>query len=342
MTNQILTPTALDNKLVVNLLDRLIVLFLLLLLLLQITSCGGGSGSGGTNNIGESGGNSPHTFDTSGLTNKTISVSTSSDPYGVDFKIERDRVGDELWRRNLLGHDMGIRVDRDGSFIPELPDDSYQRVGLGQYGFSDTYQEYSTSNRYFIIYDIYSYLNLSENSEESEVLVDAFIYGDSSNSWDTMRWEINAFGTGLQSLPTGNQIYDGITISLPKTNHDGRKDHGGLSYRRFFMSVDFSSGVANINPKTQPTLGINQVDLVGNFTVNLRDGTFGVGNNDSLMLKIGTDSGVEYSTASLYGTFHGPEGEGVTGVFHETDNKPIFIGTILGAKEGLINSFPNR
>ena len=87
---------------------------------------------------------------------------------------------------------------------------------------------------------------------------------------------------------------------------------------------------APINNDTTDVLGVNEFDLEGNFTVNLTNGMFKAETSDTLKIK--RNSGGDLAS-KLYGTFHGPAGEGETGVFHDAVDTPTIIGGMIGTKQ---------
>ena len=156
-----------------------------------------------------------------------------------------------------------------------------------------------------------------------------------------MDWRLGAYGPGLVAIPTGTQTYTGATLSVQRTDYDGRRTDPsdpsqaglGVSNRPFTMSVDFGNGSGTIaNVESAPELVSNQYDLVGTFTVDLTNGTFSVSDSNTMNIKRASDAGDDLP-AEFYGTFHGPAAEGVTGVFHDAVNNPVIIGGILGSKQ---------
>ena len=158
--------------------------------------------------------------------------------------------------------------------------------------------------------------------------------GFGSSGWSDADWSVASYGPPLSALPTGDQTYKGGTLALPqRQDYDGRKGEGEVFYRPFTMSVNFGTGTGNIGADTTTALTTDQIDLIGAFTVDLATGTFSVETGDTINIEKGTSSGKDTLPANLYGTFHGPTGEGVTGVFYHAIDDPTVIGGILGSKQ---------
>ena len=91
----------------------------------------------------------------------------------------------------------------------------------------------------------------------------------------------------------------------------------------FDMSVNFNLNKGSIGAHRQHTDLMNE--LSGNFAINPADGTF-----------IGTDLDFnERTKAALYGSFHGANAEGVSGVFHGISDTNM-VGAIIGGQTRLL------
>ncbi len=185
---------------------------------------------------------------------------------------------------------------------------------------------------------------------------------NSSNSF-TSDWNIRVNGPNLLNLPSGNQTYTGYTITWDRSEN-GAPRFPKIPIRRFDMSVNFTNGTGNIsqdeyNDELHVLFGnqigsdrrfpvdpipvsdstpfdpvnftdnyLHQYYLTGDFSVDMVTGTF---TGNSLDLKNASDT-TDNSKATLYGTFHGAEAFGVSGVFHENDDSPNKFGALAGWK----------
>ena len=280
-------------------------------------------------------------FNPSTLSNETLKFTDSStDDGGVIFVITRDVSSNETRRL------YGIVRNRSFTFSPNIKDDDPQSDPFhfnatpeldssidGTNGIFRDYVEFSTGGAYSTDYRFYNNLGVTGATGIDDQLFVEF-RGFSGAGFDTSNWALGVYGPELSALPTGAQTYKGGTLSIPiRLEYDGRKDQSGVFYRPFTMSVNFGTGDGRIDKDTESTLLLNQVDLIGGFTVNLATGTFSLESGDTANIVKGTSSGTETLPANLYGTFHGPAGEGVTGIFHEAIDAPTVIGGILGKKQ---------
>ena len=256
------------------------------------------------------------------------------------FVITKDDSSDETRRL------YGIVRNRDFIFTPSIKDDDPQvdpfhfnvtpeldtNIDSSNGIFRD-YAVFNTGGAYITNYRFYNNLGISSTTGVDDQLFVEFS-GFSGSGFDDSNWVLGAYGPALSALPTGDQTYKGGTLSIPKRlEYDGRKDQGGVFYRPFTMNVNFGTGDGSITSDSTSTLLLNQVDLIGDFTIDLTTGTYSVETGDTINIEKGTSSGKETLPANLYGTFHGPAGEGVTGIFHEAVDAPTVIGGILGKRQ---------
>ena len=132
-----------------------------------------------------------------------------------------------------------------------------------------------------------------------------------------VNWIVSAGGPNLVSLPTGTHDYVGHTLIWARS----KRVHWltGIPNSRFEMSANFENGYGTIA----------STHLTGDLSINLQDGTFTHG--DTMNLKENANSTMK--PAELYGTFHGSDAFGVSGVFHEVGDSPDIFGAIIGSKK---------
>ena len=221
------------------------------------------------------------TIDSSMLTNTaTKFTDASTDGGGVIFEITRDGSSNETRRL------YAVQLDRTNSFIVSDKDDPNDTFGIedrsreldtdiGNGIFRD-YTNFSTGGHYSSDYRFYRELGITGVSGNGNRVFVEF-KGYSGNAFAELSWITSAYGPALSALPTGSQTYKGATLAVPeRSNYDGRDGQQGVSNRPFTMSVNFGTGVGEINPDTTTALTTDQIDLIGAFTVDLATGTFSV------------------------------------------------------------------
>ena len=135
-------------------------------------------------------------------------------------------------------------------------------------------------------------------------------------------------------LPSGSFEYEGLTIASDRIN--------GTWYgeQPFQMTVNFATGTGTIgkilnstgtfSPPNSTEYNNGEIILYGKLRINMTDGTFSGTNLSFKSVEEirDVDSGLitpvirydsddnNFATVSLYGSFHGAGGEGVSGVFH--------------------------
>ena len=247
------------------------------------------------------------TFDPSTLSNETLKFTDSStDGGGVIFVITRDGSSNETRRL------FGIVRNRSFTFSPNIKDDDPQSDPFhfnatpeldssidSTNGIFRDYVEFSTGGAYSTDYRFYNNLGVTGATGIDDQLFVEF-RGFSGAGFDSSNWALGVYGPELSALPTGAQTYKGGTLSIPKRlEYDGRKAEGGIFYRPFTMSVNFGTGVGSINKDTESTLLLNQVDLIGGFTVDLTTGTYSVETGDMMNIVKGGSSGTETLPANF-------------------------------------------
>ena len=122
-----------------------------------------------------------------------------------------------------------------------------------------------------------------------------------------------ARGTTFSSIPRGVYTYDGASAVI-KRGVGNTLNVGDLE-----MTVNFEVGTGQVRAQNPISL------LTGNFTVNTARGTYSGRELDL------TAEGSEVK-ASIYGNFHGVSATGVSGVYHDNAETPIYYGAIAGAR----------
>ena len=124
------------------------------------------------------------------------------------------------------------------------------------------------------------------------------------------------------------------------------------------MIVNFTNGTGAINKKPNSSgtfltpgrtiYNEGEIILNGELTIDMSDGTF-TGTNLSFRSvesingtqTVHYDSSINnYVSVSLYGSFHGQTGDGVSGVFHNNADSPTLIGAIIGRNAGTFSYMP--
>ena len=120
-------------------------------------------------------------------------------------------------------------------------------------------------------------------------------------------------GSTAKSIPRGVYTYDGASAVIK------RGVGNSINVGDFSMTVNFEAGTGNIRAQNPISL------LTGNFAVNTARGRFS-GTELDLTAE---DTGVK---ASIYGNFHGVSATGVSGVYHDNADTPVYYGAIAGAR----------
>ena len=165
-------------------------------------------------------------------------------------------------------------------------------------------------------------------------------------------WSMQVQGPDLVGLPAGTQTYEGYTMvwnrDIPDSNEFS--EYPQVPIRPFGMVVDFENLTGSIkqndvilytdnigqhyfsyiDASPQNTIrNLNQYYLEGNFTIDTATGTF----TGTTLDLINPENKIDFKKATLYGTFHGSDAAGVSGVFHENGNSPKLIGALVGRKK---------
>ncbi len=120
-------------------------------------------------------------------------------------------------------------------------------------------------------------------------------------------------GDLIRSIPRGVYTYDGVSVVIKRGA--GNTPNAG----EFNMTANFEVGTGQVRAQNPISR------LTGNFIVNTSNGTY---SGTELDL---TAEGAEVK-ASIYGNFHGLEATGVSGVYHDNADTPIYYGAIAGAR----------
>ena len=147
--------------------------------------------------------------------------------------------------------------------------------------------------------------------------------------------DIVVSGSAVNQIPVGEFTYVGTAIEgtlggtyLNEENEPVTQFYwGGI----FEMNVDFSAGrgsieMTNGNPSNSNE---NWSNLSGNFNINMADATLH-GNNLTYVREnfiLGDYDG----EATVYGSFHGEEAVGVSGIFYGNSDRK-FAGGLIGAR----------
>ena len=120
-------------------------------------------------------------------------------------------------------------------------------------------------------------------------------------------------GDTIRSIPQGVYTYDGASAVIK------RGVGNTLNVGDFSMTVNFEAGTGQVRAQNPIST------LTGNFTINGSNGTY---SGTELDL---TAEGTEVN-ASIYGNFHGVGATGVSGVYHDNADTPVYYGAIVGAR----------
>ena len=151
---------------------------------------------------------------------------------------------------------------------------------------------------------------------------------------DSDQFNVMTVGSRVNSYPSGETTYEGT--NLLTVRNGGNEIYEGY----FLFSIDFSNSKGNLITiqgkeddyfaNTQfPNTNVNFSELTGEFQLNLRNGTFA---SDMMTLKIYEPTGdiSDSHAASIYGTLHGKNSSGITGIYHDNTEIPEYIGAIIG------------
>lgn len=123
-----------------------------------------------------------------------------------------------------------------------------------------------------------------------------------------------AGGAKVSNIPIGSYVYQGTNV----VTRSGVEPETGT----FRMGVNFTTGTADIDGSTTGTTGTT---IIGDMTVNNKTGTFA---GDNLLLMDGLDS----TSATIQGNFHGNGATAVSGVYHDNSPEPVIAGAIAGSR----------
>ena len=120
-------------------------------------------------------------------------------------------------------------------------------------------------------------------------------------------------GDAIKSIPRGVYTYDGGSVVI-KRGAGNTPNVGDFS-----MTANFEAGTGQITAENPIST------LTGNFAINRSNGTY---SGTELDL---TAESIEVK-ASIYGNFHGVGAAGVSGVYHDNVDTPVYYGAIVGAR----------
>ena len=347
---------------------------LVFLLSLLLISCGGGNGGGAPAPITDrdltmldpdSRGQTIEKFTdpTSGriyrYSNSENSATTSGLRPGIHHAIVLNRI-EPFPSEIIWGHSF-----EHNSMVFATPDTQTRNENLvnfrrGQYEIDESGN----------LYRVYTY-NVKEASESENTGTSAqFIAteADSTNWSGVNNYVAQVSGANIGTLPSGSFEYEGLTIASDRIN--GR----WFGEQPFQMTVNFATGTGTIGRKLNSTgtfsppngteYNNGEIILNGELRIDMTDGSFTgtnlsfksveeIRNEDSgnITPVIHYDSDENnFATVSLYGSFHGAAGDGVSGVFHDNSDSPTIVGAIIGRQftppapiqDGVIRSLPNN
>ena len=139
--------------------------------------------------------------------------------------------------------------------------------------------------------------------------------------------DLLTIGPEVNDLPTGEMTYNGT--NLLAVRDDSKNVHVG----EFSLSVNFGNGTGEITHARSMLNGTTDQfsDLTGNFAVNAETGNFS-GNELDLIIHPLDALNREVLEASIYGSFHGNDAVGISGLYHNNAGSPEYVGAIVGAR----------
>ena len=348
---------------------------IVLLLSLTIVSCGGGNSGGGGGNgggsngngLGNGGGNTPLPItdrDLELIEPETLGTfSASADNGGV---IRYSNKEDAPSNNNVIpGIHHAIEIDNNQPYPSEIIFGDNFAFNSAIFSESDS----QTRNENLVIfrrgnfnngdgteiYRVHSYDVKASNDGNFGVSAEfiAIEPMPSMTSWENVsNYAVHISGAVNGTLPTGIYEYEGLTVATSRINGSW------FGEQPFQMIVNFTNGTGAINKKPNSSgtfltpgrtiYNEGEIILNGELTIDMSDGTF-TGTNLSFRSvesingtqTVHYDSSINnYESVSLYGSFHGQTGDGVSGVFHNNADSPTLIGAIIGRNAGTFSYTP--
>ena len=135
-------------------------------------------------------------------------------------------------------------------------------------------------------------------------------------------------GSSVNGLPEGVVTYNGTNLLAVG---DGSENfyHG-----EFLIEVDFGNGVGEIMYARTEMSELNSriSNLSGNFTVDSKTGNFTGEELDLVIYSLNRTSNRKEFKATIYGAFHGNDAVGMSGLYHNKSDSPLYVGAIVGAQ----------
>jgi hypothetical protein len=168
------------------------------------------------------------------------------------------------------------------------------------------------------------YYSMTANVNNVEINTSAWVDSTSQALMFYSHFQSNpamvaAGGPPAENIPTGTHVFRGVAVFGTRSNAGRASDAG-----TFDMSVNFDDGITDIVANIPSNGGSSISSLVyRDIPIDLAAGTFQI---TSATLTI---DGVSQS-ASIYGSFHGDGATGVSLVFHDTEETPLYAGAAAG------------
>jgi hypothetical protein len=168
------------------------------------------------------------------------------------------------------------------------------------------------------------YYSMNANVNNVEINTSAWVDSTSQALMFYSHFQSNpamvaAGGPAAKNIPTGTHVFRGVAVFGTRSNTGWASDAGA-----FDMSVNFDTGKTDIVANIPSNGGSPISSLVyRDIPIDLAAGTFQI---TSATLTI---DGVSQS-ASIYGSFHGDGATGVSLVFHDTEETPVYAGAAAG------------
>ena len=139
--------------------------------------------------------------------------------------------------------------------------------------------------------------------------------------------DLLTIGPEANNLPTGEMTYNGTNLLAV------RDDSESIHVGEFSLSVNFGEGTGEISYARSMMNGTTDhfSNLTGDFTVETETGNFS-GNDLDLIIRPMDTSNREEMKASIYGSFHGNNAVGISGLYHDNADSPEYVGAIVGAR----------
>ena len=141
-------------------------------------------------------------------------------------------------------------------------------------------------------------------------------------------------GDNYYTVPIGRIIYSGTNIfSVWGTERTENGWGSGHSDGTFALEANFALGEGSITGNSVKISasgddpGLDESQIEGSFDINTEAGTFSGGD-----IEVRNHDSNEIFYAYIYGSFHGEEGEAVTGIYVEDTSDPLFFGGIAGGR----------